>query len=171
MVNRKQALGQGKIEVLNALREVEEENRIGRYRTAPYTCAQDKFIQLQLIDTDADVALPKWQIHQTKQLMRSTKRYRLMTFHPSSFPLDRLPEELEKGQRRPVVIEDIPVDPDFEHQELIKMARRHNRLGRQILAKLESVPEAKPLSDILSQCEAILEQCTQDSNKQTRLFL
>ena len=46
MADRKQALGQGKIEVLNALREVEEENRVGRYRTAPYPCAQSKFVQL-----------------------------------------------------------------------------------------------------------------------------
>lgn len=171
MANRKQALGLGKIEVLNALREVEEENRVGRYRTVPYPCARDKLAQLRLIDTDADMVLPKWQMHQTKQIMRSTKRYRMMTFHPNSFVPDRLEVEIDKGLRRPVVIEDIPVDPDFERRELLRLVRRHHKLGKQILARLGNVPEAEPLSDILSQCEAILEQFTQDGNKQMRLFL
>lgn len=171
MVSRRFAPGQKKVEVLNALREVEEENRVGAYRTVPHPCAVDKLTQAELIDTSPDVALPKWQMHQTKQLIHSTGRYQTRDFHPSSFPPNRLEVEIEKGLRRPTVAEDIPVDSNYKRHLLLKLARRYHKLGERVLAALGEIPRAQELSAKLRDFEDTLDEVTGDGVKQLMFYL
>jgi hypothetical protein len=171
MEAKKFARGQKRVQVPNALREVEEGNRVGRYRTVPYPCAVEKLSQAELIDTSPDIAVPKWRMHQTKCLIRSTKRYRVRTFYPNSLPQDSVEDEIEKGLTRPVVTEDIPITPDSERQDLLKLVRRNHALGRRILTKLRDVPQLEELSATLRQWEELLEPITQNGSKQLRLYL
>lgn len=159
MERRKFAPGQKMIEPRNALREIDEENRIGKLRTLPPDITREKLVELALIDTDPDIALPKWQKQQTRQRVSHTKEYQSISINPRTLPLESNPEvEISKGLRRWARREDIEVHPSFRRQNLLKVARQFHSWGRRTIAAIGKAPQA----------EEILEQLT--SNGQQRLF-
>jgi hypothetical protein len=169
MANRKFAPGQKMIELRNALHEVDEENRIGKIRTLPPDITRDKLAQLSLIDTDPEVALPKWQKQQTRQQVSYTKDYQSISIDPRALPPEsNLEVEISKGLRRWARREDIEVHPDFKRQNLLKVAHQFHSCGQRTIATIGKAPEAEEFSVAVRQAEEILERLT--SNGQRRLF-
>jgi hypothetical protein len=170
MADRKYAPGQKMMELRNALHEIDEQNRIGKVRTLPPEITRERLAELALIDTDPDVALPKWQRQQTRQRIISTKEYQSMSFDPRSLPSDcNIEVEVGKGLRRFARREDIEVHPELRRQRLQKMAHQWHGYGQRLIVAVGDAPEKQELSLALRQAEEILERLT--GNGQQRLPL
>lgn len=158
------------MELRNALHEIDEQNRIGKVRTLPPEITCEELAERGLIDTDADVGLPKWQKHQTRQRVNSTKEYASMSFDPRSLPPDCNPEvEISKGLRRHARREDIEVNPELKRQNLHKMAHQWHGYGQRLIVAVGDAPERQELSSVLRQVQEICERLT--SSGQPRLPL
>lgn len=170
MEQRKFAPGQIMKELRNALHEIDEQNRIGKVRTLPPDITRDKLAQLSLIDTDPEVALPKWQKQQTRQRIGYTKEYQSVYFDARTLPSDcNIELEISKGLRRPARREDIEVHPDFARQNLLNEGRQLQNCRRRLMVAVGDAPARQELSLALRQAEKILEHLT--SNGQQRLPL
>jgi hypothetical protein len=170
MADRKYAPGQKMMELRNALHEIYEQNRLGKVGTVPPEIARQKLAELELIDTDADITLLKWQRYQTRQRVNSTKEYASMYFDPRSLPPDcNRAVEISKGLRRYVRREDIEVHPELKRQNLHKIAHQWQGYGERLMVAVGDAPVRGELSLVLRQVKEICERLT--SNGQQRLPL
>jgi len=171
IADRKYAPGQKMMELRNALHEIDEQNRIGKVRTLPPDITCERLAQLALIDTDPEVALPKWQKQQTRQRVISTKEYQSMSFDPRSLPPDCNPEvEISKGLRRHARREDIEVHPELKRQNLHRVAHQWQGYGQRLLVAIGNAPVRQELSLVLRQVNEICERLTSNGQQRLPLF-